>query len=441
MKKISAIIFALVLAFCLLSSSAFAVGALPQPDVPDYGYSYGSLPQPDGYYDYGTVDSGWSQADNYSLDNYTLSSAVSVPVISAEPNDVYASLGYIPAALQISAYAPSGGDLHYQWYAAYSGSNGAMTAIPGAYSSTYTPPQSAGTTYYCVGVCATVGNLRSAEVLSRVVTVNYSGIEVISAPSRTSYTQGESVNLNGLVVRVYDEFGTSWDSYNGSGLSVYPSKLDSVGTVPVSMSYGMSSATFYVNVRAASGGGTGSGSTTNANGIGTDVEHTHEYGEWEVTKEATCVTTGIQQRTCSCGDVQTEVIPRTDHTWDEGVITKQPTETSNGSRLYTCTVCKANKSEIIPAGTDTTAPQGLLIDSGNSGTNGTVPSTAPATPTMPTGTVGGNTVGAGVNANSDGGTINNTSDGSGWWLIPVSALLLVVCGSGAYYLMKKKSGE
>ena len=34
MKKISAIIFALVLAFCLLSSSAFAVGTLPQPDVP-----------------------------------------------------------------------------------------------------------------------------------------------------------------------------------------------------------------------------------------------------------------------------------------------------------------------------------------------------------------------------------------------------------------------
>lgn len=440
MKKFSAMIFALALVFCLLPSSAFAVGALPQPDVPDYGYG---LPQPDGYYDPGTVDSGWTQADTYSLDNYTLSSSVTAPSISAEPNDVYASLGYIPAALQISAYAP-GGELHYQWYAAYTGSTGALTAIPGAYSATYTPPQTAGTAYYCVGVCTTVGNLRSAEVLSRMVTVNYSGVEIISAPSRVNYNQGESVSLNGLVVRVYDEYGNSWDSYNGNGLSVYPSKLDTAGTVPVSMSYGMSSATFYVNVRAAETAGTaGSADTNGANGTGTgtDANHTHEYGEWEVTKEATCVTTGIQQRTCACGDVQTEVIPRTDHTWDEGVITKQPTETSNGSRLYTCTVCRANKSEIIPAGTDTSASQSLGIDSNGSNTSGVVPSTAPATPTTPAGVIGGNDVGAGVNVGSDAGTVNNTSDGSGWWLIPVSALVLVVCGSGAYYLMKKKSGE
>ena len=43
-------------------------------------------------------------------------------------------------------------------------------------------------------------------------------------------------------------------------------------------------------------------------------------------------------------------------------------------------------------------------------------------------------------------TVDNTgvvgkTDSTGWWLIPVSALLLVGCGTGAYYLMKKKGGE
>ena len=74
MKKITATIFALALVFCLLPASAFAVGALPQPD---YGYG---LPQPD-YIGGGSYDSGWSSGDNYVTDDYPVSSSVAVPVI------------------------------------------------------------------------------------------------------------------------------------------------------------------------------------------------------------------------------------------------------------------------------------------------------------------------------------------------------------------------
>ena len=59
MKKITAIVFALVLVFCLLPGSAFAVGVLPQPDSYDYGY--GSLPQPDSFGGSDYSDGGWSQ--------------------------------------------------------------------------------------------------------------------------------------------------------------------------------------------------------------------------------------------------------------------------------------------------------------------------------------------------------------------------------------------
>ena len=41
--------------------------------------------------------------------------------------------------------------------------------------------------------------------------------------------------------------------------------------------------------------------------------HTHEYGEWEVVKEATETEEGLKERTCSCGDKQTEKIAKLEH--------------------------------------------------------------------------------------------------------------------------------
>ena len=37
-----------------------------------------------------------------------------------------------------------------------------------------------------------------------------------------------------------------------------------------------------------------------------------------------------------------------DHTWDNGVVTKAPTENSTGIRTYTCTVCGRTRTETIP---------------------------------------------------------------------------------------------
>lgn len=430
MKKFSAIVFALVLVFCLLPGSVFAVGALPQPD----SYDYGALPQPDSYDPYGAVDSGWTQADSDATYNYPVSASIPVPVITYEPSDLMGTMGGVPDALTVTA-STAVGSLHYQWYAADVNSSGTLTAIPGACAASYSPAQTAGTAYYCVGVYCVVGNERGVEVQSRLIAVNYSGIQIISAPSRTSYTQGESVSLKGLTVRIFDVNGNYWDSTNGSGLSVNPSKLDSAGRVAVDVSYGMSTATFYVNVAAgASDKAASAAADGDAAADANDPNHVHEYGEWTVTKEASCVTTGIQTRACACGETQTEVIAKTDHAWDEGVITKQPTATTNGSRLYTCTVCKANKSEIIAAGTDTSgSAQGLTV--------GTAAASTTPAPTPTSGMLTANDVGAsGDTGAMNVGTVNRT-DSTAWWLIPVSALLLVACGSGAYVLMKKKGGE
>ena len=41
--------------------------------------------------------------------------------------------------------------------------------------------------------------------------------------------------------------------------------------------------------------------------------------------------------------------PHTDHTWDDGKVTKDATCTEKGEKIYTCTVCKATKTEEIAA--------------------------------------------------------------------------------------------
>lgn len=76
------------------------------------------------------------------------------------------------------------------------------------------------------------------------------------------------------------------------------------------------------------------------------------YGTTETTVPATCGADGRIDTVCAnCGDViATEVIPATGaHTWDNGTVTTEPTETTPGVRTFTCAVCGATKTEVIPA--------------------------------------------------------------------------------------------
>lgn len=41
--------------------------------------------------------------------------------------------------------------------------------------------------------------------------------------------------------------------------------------------------------------------------------HTHSFGDWSITKEATCTEGGEQTRSCSCGKTETKTIPSTNH--------------------------------------------------------------------------------------------------------------------------------
>ena len=117
----------------------------------------------------------------------------------------------------------------------------------------------------------------------------------------------------------------------------------------------------------------------------------HDYGEWKTTKEPTCTKYGTKKRICKrCNEYEIEVIDptghqhtkiidqknatceekgysgdlycedcreiiqlghdiaATGHTWDDGTITKEPTQTATGIRTYTCKKCHKTRTETIP---------------------------------------------------------------------------------------------
>ena len=76
------------------------------------------------------------------------------------------------------------------------------------------------------------------------------------------------------------------------------------------------------------------------------------YDTTENTVPATCGEAGRVDTICSnCGEVvSTKEIPATGaHTWDNGTVTTEPTETTPGVRTFTCAVCRATRTETIPA--------------------------------------------------------------------------------------------
>lgn len=128
------------------------------------------------------------------------------------------------------------------------------------------------------------------------------------------------------------------------------------------------------------GNGTHTG-TCSGCGVETTTED-HTFGAWSVTKAATCKEAGEETRVCTkCGSSQTRVIPvSTEHTyddkwtdcgdgenhthsciicgqapiqeahkWDSGMVTTPATCTKDGVKTFACKLCKATKTEVIPA--------------------------------------------------------------------------------------------
>lgn len=67
-------------------------------------------------------------------------------------------------------------------------------------------------------------------------------------------------------------------------------------------------------------------------------DHEHTFGDWEKVDD------DYHSRSCECGYFE-----KAEHSWNEGVVTTEPTCTERGVKTYTCTKCDATKTEIVGA--------------------------------------------------------------------------------------------
>lgn len=81
-----------------------------------------------------------------------------------------------------------------------------------------------------------------------------------------------------------------------------------------------------------------------------DPGHSHSYGAWIVSKAATCTESGLESRSCSCGDTQTKTIAAKGHTYGAWTVTKNATCTESGIQTRTCSCGESQKQTISAKG-------------------------------------------------------------------------------------------
>ena len=154
---------------------------------------------------------------------------------------------------------------------------------------------------------------------------------------------GQTVTFSQNGVRVYDEAGNkvaSKDEWPGTTYSYLNIWYDVTGELGVALQSGKTyKFQFYVIV-----GGKEYWSPV----VTFTTAHTHNY---KATVTApTCTAKGYTTHTCACGDSYVDTyVDALGHAWDNGKVTKEPTETETGVKTFTCTRCGETKTEVIPA--------------------------------------------------------------------------------------------
>ena len=84
-------------------------------------------------------------------------------------------------------------------------------------------------------------------------------------------------------------------------------------------------------------------------------DHTHDYSKKNtdskyLKSEATCTEAAVYYYSCECGEKGTDTFTSgkpLGHNWNEGEVTKEPTEKEEGIKQYKCTRCGETKTESI----------------------------------------------------------------------------------------------
>lgn len=111
-------------------------------------------------------------------------------------------------------------------------------------------------------------------------TVQVSKIEMKTNPTKTSYVQGDTLDTTGMEVLVYQSNNTN--RLLKSGFTVSPTKLNTVGTQTITVTYEGKTTTFCVQVSSAASG---------------DTSNYGAWSEWSTTKPQASATVQVQSKT------------------------------------------------------------------------------------------------------------------------------------------------
>lgn len=120
---------------------------------------------------------------------YVNETALKAPAISSQPKGGSMTAGENGGfRLSVTASSPDGNRLEYIWYSTTMNDISTIRAIDGAESTSYTPPETEGTVYYCVGIWNTNGTKSSEPTYSNLVAVTFTA--PVATPSPTADTDG-----------------------------------------------------------------------------------------------------------------------------------------------------------------------------------------------------------------------------------------------------------
>jgi hypothetical protein len=142
------------------------------------------------------------------------------PAISAQPQSADYDWGATAAALTVTAAAPDGGTLSYQWYSSAANTNSGGTAVDGETAASYTPAITAlGTVYYYVVVTNTIadngdGGTKAVSAASAAAAVSCSLTSAAAVGSYiTDYTAanpGTGTAADPVPLRVTIDLASGW---------------------------------------------------------------------------------------------------------------------------------------------------------------------------------------------------------------------------------------
>ena len=226
------------------------------------------------------------------------------PIITVQPSGGTYTQGSTPIVLEVTASVNDGGTLSYLWYKSGREDGNDAEPIDDATESNYMPPtDTLGTKYY---YCIVTNTNQSATGSNKTATAKSTtaAITVSASPSHThTLTHHAAVDAT-CTLAGNTEYWHCADC--GKYFSNYTGATETTQAATVVSALG------------------------------------HDYGEWNVTKAATCTVEGEKTRVCSrdASHKETEVISKLEHSYNE-TWAKDST-----NHWHECTVCHIEKSDM-----------------------------------------------------------------------------------------------